>query len=89
MINCNMAAILVRKRAELDALERFCATPGYTRLLNALQDLAVGDVEPWLADWLIHPSMALGAVPLIVAGQPGGVDLLISQLHIAVAGAGA
>ena len=83
-----MAAILVRKRAELVALESFASTAGYARLLESVQELVSGDVEPWLADWLMHPSMAFGAVPLVLADQPGGVQLLIDQLHRAVSGAG-
>lgn len=83
-----MAPILVRKRAELDALERFVSTPGYALLLQSVQEVFAGDVEPWLADWLIRPSLAFDAVPLVVADQPDGVQLLIDHLRRVVAGTG-
>ncbi|MBI3346926.1 MAG: hypothetical protein HY020_06910 [Burkholderiales bacterium] len=82
----DMVAILARKRAELDELERSTTTPGYQRLLQEIQELFSGDVEPWLADWLMRPSLGLGAVPLVIAAQPNGVEELIDQLQRVVSG---
>lgn len=70
-------------------MERFASIQGYELLLQSVQALFTGEVETWLADWLMQPSLAFGAVPLAIADQPGGVQSLIVQSHRVVVDTGA
>jgi uncharacterized protein (DUF2384 family) len=49
-------------------------------MLEIVHSGANGDAENWLADWLIRPELGLGACPIDLATQPGGMDLLVDQL---------
>lgn len=69
-------AFIAEQRDLLDALERFADTPDYQRLLASVAPLAAGDLEPWLAEWLISRSFALGERPIELIARPGGLDVV-------------
>ena len=72
--------ILARKRAELDAVERFAQTTGYERVLQAARSHRPRDPERWLVDWLLQPAFGLGSRALDIAVEPDGVNRLIDCL---------
>lgn len=73
-------SIIAEDRALLDRLEQFARTPEYARLLATVVELMGAESEPWLARWLTRPAFGLGGAPIDIASEPGGVDLLVSQL---------
>lgn len=77
------------QRAALDRLEVFRRTPGYASLLATLQRSPGGDVEAWLAAWLIEPEPSLGGLPLDIAAETGGLAVLVDRLENLGNGTGA
>lgn len=75
-----VAAFIAEQRLLLDRLESFATTPEYGRLLAVVAPIAAGDLEPWFAEWLIHPTVGSGQLPIDRVTQPGGVDLVEQQL---------
>lgn len=65
--SAEMSDFLADERSALDRLELFSGTPEYYRLLAALPPMADGDVETWLARWLLEGSVSLGGRPFDLA----------------------
>lgn len=59
-----VAAFIAKERDLLDRLEQFAETPEYRRLLQAAGSLINGDLDPWLAEWLIEPAVRLDGLPM-------------------------
>jgi hypothetical protein len=82
MVSRNATEMFIAaQRSTLDRLELFRRTPGYARLLTTLQRSPGGDVEAWLAAWLIEPSTDVGGMPVDVAAEPGGLAVLVDHLE--------
>jgi len=79
-ISASVATLIADRRALLDRLERFVKTPDYRRLIVVATPMADGDVEPWLAEWLIEPVFALHEPPIETVARPGGLELVEKQL---------
>lgn len=73
-VSAPVASFIAEQRELLCRLERFVGTPEYRRLLVAATPMAKGDMEPWLAEWLIQPAVVLNKLPIDLVGQPGGVE---------------
>lgn len=71
-ISKSVAVFVASQRELLDRLERFVETEDYCRLVAAVGPMAVGDVEIWLAEWLIQPSFGLRELPIDAVERPGG-----------------
>jgi len=80
---------IAAQRSALDRLEVFRRTPGYASLLATLQRSAGGDVEVWLAAWLVEPESGLGGRPLDIAAETGGLVVLVDRLEKLGNGTGA
>ena len=82
-------AFISGQRELLDRLEQFTCTPDYQRLLAVVAplDVGVGDMEQWLAEWLINRDFSHGELPIDLAGRPGGVELVELQLLRVFSGA--
>ncbi|MFN3302106.1 MAG: antitoxin Xre/MbcA/ParS toxin-binding domain-containing protein [Roseateles sp.] len=83
------ARFVAAQRAALDRLEVFRRTPGYASLLAKLRRSPGGDVEAWLAAWLIEPESSLGGRPLDIAAETGGLVVLLDHLEALGSGTGA
>lgn len=68
------------QRQLLDRLERFAGTPEYGQLLATIGSMAVGDLEPWFAQWLIQPSVGLRELPIDALMRPEGLKLVEEHL---------
>lgn len=68
------------KRSLLDRLERFVSTPQYQRLHTVIGDAEANLPEAWLLEWLVTPAFGLGGLPIDIAGEPGGVEVLEAHL---------
>ncbi|KQV96631.1 hypothetical protein [Pelomonas sp. Root1237] len=90
-VPASVAAFLAKQRDLLDRLEQFAKTPEYCRLLTAAAPLIEGDLDPWLAEWLIQPVVRLdeqpndeairhGEPPIHTVCRQGGVDLIEQQI---------
>jgi len=79
-ISTSVAAFIAEQRELLARLEQFAETPEYQRLLAVVAPLAVGDLENWLAEWLIQPAFTLRDLPIDVVERPGGLELVELQL---------
>ncbi|KQW51236.1 MULTISPECIES: antitoxin Xre/MbcA/ParS toxin-binding domain-containing protein [unclassified Roseateles] len=79
-------AFIAEKRALLDCLERFATTADYQRLVEIVAPLAAGDLEPWLAEWLITRAFGLGERPIDMVVRPGGMQAV--EQHLMQIGAG-
>lgn len=79
-ISTSVATFIAEQRELLDQLEQFAETPEYRRLLALSTPMAEGDVEPWLAEWLIQPVFSLNDLPIKALAQPGGLELVESRL---------
>lgn len=75
----NVDAFISDQRLRLDQLESFVQTPEYQRLLAVAKGVNA-EAEVWLAEWLIRPAFGLAALPIDVAVEPGGVDLLAGHI---------
>jgi hypothetical protein len=76
----SVANFISDQRGLLDRLERFADTPDYRRLLIAVAPMAAGDMEPWLAQWLIQPSFGLRELPIDALTRPEGLALVEQHL---------
>jgi len=72
---------LVQQRSALDQLELFAGTSEYERLLAALRAMVDGDLESWLAGWLVDPSEALACRPIDLVKRPDGLPILVAELE--------
>lgn len=77
----SVASFISDQRQLLERLERFADTPEYRRLLAAVEPMAAGDLEPWLAEWLIRPSYGLRELPINALTRPGGLELVEQHLQ--------
>lgn len=75
-VSASIATFVAGQRELLARMEQFACTPEFNRLLAAIAPMAIGDPEPWLAGRLIQPAFGLGALPIDVAIQPGGLERL-------------
>ena len=76
----SVAAFIATQRELLDRLERFAETEDYRRLQAAVAPMAAGDLEGWLAEWLIQPSFGLSELPIDAMARPGGLELVEQHL---------
>lgn len=76
----SVAVFIAAQRELLDRLERFADTEDYRRLQAAVGPVAAGDLEGWLAQWLIQPSFGLRELPIDAVARPGGVELVEQHL---------
>jgi len=76
----SIETIIAADRALLVRLEEFAQTPTYQRFLATVTEHMGAESEPWFAHWLIQPAFGLGGLPIDIAGQPGGVDMLLEHL---------
>lgn len=79
-ITASVANFIAGQRELLCRLEQFVETPEYRRLLTVAAPIADGDVEPWLAEWLIQPAFTLGELPIDALDRPGGLERVEVQL---------
>lgn len=55
-ISQSVAAVIATERELLNRLERFVQTEDYRRLQAAVGPMDAGDLQGWLAGWLVKPS---------------------------------
>jgi hypothetical protein len=79
-ISKSVAAFISAQRELLDRLERFAESADYRRLQAAVGPIAAGDLEGWLAEWLIKPSFGLRELPIEAVARLGGVELVEQHL---------
>lgn len=77
------------KRALLDKLELFVPTDRYRLLRTVVGDSDADLPEAWLLEWLISPAFGLDGLPIDIADEPGGTDLLEIHLMRIIRGTGA
>jgi len=65
-----VVAFIAEQRELLVRLEQFAETPEYRRLLSAASPLIDGDLDPWLAAWLIQPAVPLDDLSIHAESQP-------------------
>jgi len=76
----SIEAVIAADLALLERLEHFARTPAYAVLLDTVNRHMGDDQEEWLAHWLIHRAFGLGRLPIDIAQEPGGVEILVDQL---------
>ena len=79
-ISASIVTFIAGQRELLVRLEQFVQTPEYRRLLAAAAPVADGDVEAWLAQWLIQPAFTLHELPIDTLARSGGLELVELQL---------
>lgn len=79
-ISTSVAVFVAAQRELLDRLERLAETEDYRRMQAAVGPIAAGDLESWLAAWLIQPSFGLRELPIDAVERPGGIDLVEQYL---------
>lgn len=76
-----MKSFIVAERDRLRRVNELLAAPEFDALSRHLMALAVIDSNgAWLVAWLMQPSMELGACPIDLVGEPGGLDLVADWL---------
>lgn len=80
-ISAGVAAFISEQRDLLRRFEKFIETPEYRRLLPTAARITDGELEPWLSEWLTQPVYGLDGLPIDVALQPGGVELVEQHLR--------
>lgn len=85
-VSASVAGFIAGQRELLCRLELFAGSPDYRRLLAAAAPMAAGDLEPWLAEWLIQPAFSLKELPIDTLARPGGIEQVELQLLRIAAG---
>ncbi len=75
------AVFIAGQRELLVRLEQFAQTSDYRRLIIASASIAEGDVDAWLAQWLIEPAFKFGELPIDALAKPGGMKRVVQYLE--------